>query len=131
MSKSTGDDDSSAEPGICVMRRWSTGNFLMLEESVQKFSADATRFALADAGHEPLAPATMLHSAHTSVSGDSLEDANFETEVANAACLALFNEEQFAREMLDLLKTGGLRSDGLMKVRIVANLSLSLSLALV
>lgn len=42
----------------------SKGNFLMLLECVEEFSADATRFALADAG-------------------DSLEDANFDRSVAN------------------------------------------------
>lgn len=49
----------------------STGNFLTLKESVQKFGADATRLALATAG-------------------DGIEDANFDEEVANASILRLY-----------------------------------------
>jgi leucyl-tRNA synthetase len=48
----------------------STGNFLTLSETVNKFGADAARIAFADAG-------------------DSVEDANFEEKVANAAILRL------------------------------------------
>ena len=48
----------------------STGNFLTLSETVNKFGADAARIAFADAG-------------------DSIEDANFEEKVANAAILRL------------------------------------------
>ena len=33
---------------VCVCRH--QGNFLMMEQCVEEFSADATRFALADAG---------------------------------------------------------------------------------
>ena len=51
----------------------SKGNFLLLLECVQEYSADATRFALADAG-------------------DSLEDANFDRKVANQAVTNLFCE---------------------------------------
>jgi leucyl-tRNA synthetase len=46
----------------------STGNSLTLRESVEKFGADATRIALADAG-------------------DGIEDANFEEKSANANIL--------------------------------------------
>lgn len=46
----------------------STGNSLTLHESVNKFGADATRLALADAG-------------------DGIEDANFDEKTANAAIL--------------------------------------------
>lgn len=46
----------------------STGNSLTLKESVEKFGADATRIALADAG-------------------DGIEDANFEEKNANANVL--------------------------------------------
>jgi len=75
----------------------STGNFLMLEEAVEKFSADATRYALADAG-------------------DSLEDANFETDVANSATMMLYLEEQFAADVAEQRKQGKLRSGELFKV---------------
>jgi leucyl-tRNA synthetase len=44
----------------------STGNSLTLRDSIQKFGADATRLALADAG-------------------DSMDDANFVEEVASSA----------------------------------------------
>ena len=49
----------------------STGNFLTLNETVNKFGADAARVAFADAG-------------------DGVEDANFEEKVANAAILRLY-----------------------------------------
>lgn len=48
----------------------STGNFLTLKDAVQKFGADATRLALADAG-------------------DGIEDANFDEMSANAIILRL------------------------------------------
>ncbi|KGG50886.1 hypothetical protein DI09_51p120 [Mitosporidium daphniae] len=48
----------------------STGNFMTLSDALDSFSADATRFALADAG-------------------DTLDDANFSVETANAAVLKL------------------------------------------
>ena len=56
----------------------STGNFLMLDEACELYSADAVRFALADAG-------------------DSLEDANFERKRADSAVTMLYVEEIFAR----------------------------------
>ena len=68
----------------------SKGNFLMLLESVNEFSADATRFALADAG-------------------DSLEDANFDRSVANQAVTYLFNEEEWCKAILEDEKAGTLR----------------------
>ena len=49
----------------------STGNFMTLSDALDSFSADATRFALADAG-------------------DTLDDANFSVETANAAVLKLY-----------------------------------------
>ena len=49
----------------------STGNFLTLRDAVEKFGADATRIALADAG-------------------DGIEDANFEEPVANANILRMY-----------------------------------------
>jgi leucyl-tRNA synthetase len=49
----------------------SKGNFLILHDAVEMFSADGMRFALADAG-------------------DSLEDANFSEDTVNNAVLKLF-----------------------------------------
>ncbi|CAM9242157.1 unnamed protein product, partial [Ectocarpus fasciculatus] len=60
----------------------SKGNFLMMEQCVNDYSADATRFALADAG-------------------DSVEDANFDRSVANNAILGLHNEEWWIKEVLE------------------------------
>ena len=75
-----------------------TGNFLMLEEAKNLYSADATRFALADAG-------------------DTLLDANFEKDVADKACNNLFTEEQFVKEMLGMVQAGELRTGDYMQVR--------------
>ncbi|KAL8426163.1 hypothetical protein Efla_006239 [Eimeria flavescens] len=65
----------------------SAGNFLTLEDSIKQYSADATRIALADAG-------------------DSLDDANFQRETANAAITRLYLLENlaadFAANKLDL-----------------------------
>jgi leucyl-tRNA synthetase len=68
----------------------SKGNFLMLLESVEEFSSDATRFALADAG-------------------DSMEDANFDRAVANQAVTYLYNEEEWFKTVLADEKAGVLR----------------------
>lgn len=54
----------------------STGNFLTLKESMKKYGVEATRLAIAD-------------------SGDSLDDANFESVVANAAIMKLFVLEEW------------------------------------
>lgn len=70
----------------------STGNFLLMKECVDDYSADATRFAIAD-------------------SGDSMEDANFDRSVANQAIISLFNEEEFIKSVLDDEKSGKLRND--------------------
>lgn len=59
----------------------STGNFLTLQGAVQKFGADATRVALADAG-------------------DGIEDANFEETVANASILKLYELRKWCEEMV-------------------------------
>jgi leucyl-tRNA synthetase len=48
----------------------STGNFKTLKQSIEEYSSDAMRFALADAG-------------------DTIEDANFVDDTANAAILRL------------------------------------------
>jgi leucyl-tRNA synthetase len=60
----------------------STGNFLTLRECMDRYGADATRFALADAG-------------------DGLEDANFLEKTADDAILKLFTEREFIEETLN------------------------------
>jgi leucyl-tRNA synthetase len=60
----------------------SKGNFLMMDETVDKYTADATRFACADAG-------------------DSLDDANFSRETADAAIVSLSNEETWITETIN------------------------------
>ena len=59
----------------------SKGNFLMMDETIDKFSADATRLACADAG-------------------DSLDDANFSRETADSTIVSLINEETWITESL-------------------------------
>ncbi|KAF1997813.1 leucyl-tRNA synthetase-like protein [Amniculicola lignicola CBS 123094] len=59
----------------------STGNFLTLDTAIQKFGADATRIALADAG-------------------DGIEDANFEETVANAIVLKLFELRKWSEDVI-------------------------------
>ena len=54
----------------------STGNSMTLREGVEKFGADATRIALADAG-------------------DGMDDANFEENTADSAVLRLFTEREW------------------------------------
>lgn len=66
------------------------GNFLMLLECVEEYSADATRFALADGG-------------------DSMEDANFDRSVANNAISYLFTEEAYFKEIMTEGEAGKLR----------------------
>lgn len=68
----------------------STGNFMTLAESTEKFGADATRIALADAG-------------------DGLEDANFDETVANSNILRIFELRQWCESVIfdaRLLKDG-------------------------
>lgn len=68
----------------------STGNFMTLGEALTRYGADATRFALADAG-------------------DGLEDANFLQKTADDAILKLFTEHEWIEENLkyvDSLRTG-------------------------
>jgi len=62
----------------------SLGNFLTLTESVDRYSPDAVRFALANAG-------------------DGLEDANFETRTADNAVTRLFVEELTYREWVAVM----------------------------
>lgn len=68
----------------------SKGNFLMLEECVEEYTADATRFALADAG-------------------DTLDDANFDRTVANNAILSLYVEEEWIRSIILDIENNNLR----------------------
>eukprot|EP00002_Diphylleia_rotans_P001750 TRINITY_DN1098_c0_g1_i1.p1 TRINITY_DN1098_c0_g1~~TRINITY_DN1098_c0_g1_i1.p1 ORF type:complete len:1073 (-),score=277.98 TRINITY_DN1098_c0_g1_i1:104-3322(-) len=69
----------------------STGNFLTLRESVEKYSADAMRITLADAG-------------------DGMEDANFLDDTANKAILRLTTQLVWIKETLadQGLRTGPL-----------------------
>lgn len=72
----------------------STGNFMTLEQIVEKFGADASRIALADAG-------------------DSVEDANFEESNANAAILRLTTLKEWCEDLVknqDTLRSGPLDS---------------------
>jgi len=67
-----------------------TGNFLTLSDAIKKFSADATRFGMADAG-------------------DSMDDPNFEEKNANAAILRLFTLVEWYKETvagMERLRTG-------------------------
>ncbi|QPG75391.1 cytosolic leucyl tRNA synthetase [Brettanomyces nanus] len=68
----------------------STGNFRTLAQLVEKFGADASRVAMADAG-------------------DSMEDANFDESNANAAILRLYNLKEWCETMnkeKDSLRSG-------------------------
>ncbi|RKP32709.1 leucyl-tRNA synthetase [Metschnikowia bicuspidata] len=68
----------------------STGNFLTLQQIVEKFGADAARIAIADAG-------------------DTVEDANFDEASANAAILRLTTLKEWCEEIKagkDSLRTG-------------------------
>jgi leucyl-tRNA synthetase len=67
----------------------STGNFLTLREAVDKFGADATRIALADAG-------------------DGVEDANLDENVANSNILRLYTLKEWCEEVS---KDRNLRTD--------------------
>ncbi|MCL7034125.1 hypothetical protein MKW94_024962 [Papaver nudicaule] len=60
----------------------STGNFKTLREAIQDFSADATRFALADAG-------------------DGMDDANFVFDTSTSAILRLTKEISWMEEILE------------------------------
>ena len=71
-----------------------TGNFMTLDQIVDKFGADAARIALADAG-------------------DSVEDANFDEQSANAAILRLTTLKEWCEEMVANrlhLRTGAMDS---------------------
>ncbi|KAL1316677.1 hypothetical protein HN51_068846 [Arachis hypogaea] len=59
----------------------STGNFKTLREAIEEFSADATRFSLADAG-------------------DGVDDANFAFETVNTAILKLTKEIAWYEDVL-------------------------------
>eukprot|EP01137_Pigoraptor_chileana_P025712 Opistho-2@95566 len=68
----------------------STGNFKTLADAIDEYSADAMRFALADAG-------------------DTLEDANFVDDTANAGILRLYTLLEWIKETLaakDTLRSG-------------------------
>ncbi|KAK9459301.1 uncharacterized protein V1516DRAFT_679531 [Lipomyces oligophaga] len=68
----------------------STGNFMTLKETVEKFGADCARIALADAG-------------------DTFEDANFDESNANAMILRLYTLREWCEEQvkgIDKLRVG-------------------------
>ncbi|KAH7156962.1 hypothetical protein EDB81DRAFT_788475 [Dactylonectria macrodidyma] len=68
----------------------STGNFMTLNDLTAKYGADASRIALAD-------------------SGDGVNDANFEEDVADNNILRLFNLREWCEEMVrdqDQLRSG-------------------------
>uniref|UniRef100_A0A6A7FPE5 leucine--tRNA ligase n=2 Tax=Hirondellea gigas TaxID=1518452 RepID=A0A6A7FPE5_9CRUS len=68
----------------------STGNFMTLSDAIDTYGADAMRLALAN-------------------SGDSIEDANFETSVADSAVLRLWTFLELVKELLaeaDKMRTG-------------------------
>ncbi|KAL5242259.1 hypothetical protein ACI65C_009669 [Semiaphis heraclei] len=64
----------------------SDGNFMTLEEAVNKFSADGMRFCLADAG-------------------DAIEDANFVENMADAGILRLYTFIEWVKEVLTSVTT--------------------------
>ncbi|KAK4530674.1 hypothetical protein CCYA_CCYA05G1531 [Cyanidiococcus yangmingshanensis] len=69
----------------------STGNFLTLAEAVQRFSADAVRFALADAG-------------------DGIDDASFQVKTADEAILKLTTLLALASEAEAMVVADSMRS---------------------
>eukprot|EP00958_Prasinococcus_capsulatus_P021407 scaffold2910_cov390-Prasinococcus_capsulatus_cf.AAC.22 len=69
----------------------STGNFKTLNEACKSYSADAMRFAMADAG-------------------DTMDDANFVEETANSAILRLTKELAFFEEVLEGLSKSSFRT---------------------
>jgi leucyl-tRNA synthetase len=69
----------------------STGNFITLIDAIEEYGADATRLACA-------------------LAGDSINDANFTRENANAAILQLSTFEMFANKYLE--QKGSMRKKG-------------------
>eukprot|EP00753_Platysulcus_tardus_P001278 PLAT11235.1.p1 GENE.PLAT11235.1~~PLAT11235.1.p1 ORF type:complete len:1131 (+),score=576.76 PLAT11235.1:102-3395(+) len=69
----------------------SKGNFLTLSQAIDQFSADAARFAMADAG-------------------DTMDDANYAVSVANSAILRLTTEEEWVKTTLAAIDAGELRA---------------------
>ena len=64
----------------------SAGNFITLEDIVEMYGADAARLACAQAG-------------------DSIDDANFTKETANAAILKLSTLEMYLNKVMEEHKT--------------------------
>ncbi|KAJ3373383.1 cytosolic leucyl tRNA synthetase [Allomyces arbusculus] len=64
----------------------STGTFLTVADALERYGADGTRFAMADAG-------------------DSVEDANFVDATANAAILRLYTQKEWCTETMASLST--------------------------
>jgi hypothetical protein len=61
----------------------SAGNFLTLNQGLKRFGADAVRMAMADAG-------------------DAIDDANFQSPVANSAILRITKELAWIQEVLQV-----------------------------
>ena len=59
----------------------STGNFMTIKDCIREFGADATRMTMADAG-------------------DFLDDANFDSNFANAVLLKLFVFEKWITDQI-------------------------------
>ena len=76
----------------------STGNFKTLKAAIEEYSSDAMRFALADAG-------------------DTIEDANFVDDTANAAILRLTKELVWIEEMLAISNGRGRAARAARRVR--------------
>eukprot|EP01091_Cochliopodium_minus_P016972 TRINITY_DN6527_c0_g1_i2.p1 TRINITY_DN6527_c0_g1~~TRINITY_DN6527_c0_g1_i2.p1 ORF type:complete len:1070 (-),score=405.94 TRINITY_DN6527_c0_g1_i2:34-3243(-) len=68
----------------------STGNFLTLSQAVTQFTADGTRFTLAEAG-------------------DDITDANFKTDTANKRVSDLYHEIKWIEETLQQIEKGEFR----------------------
>lgn len=64
----------------------STGNFLTLDDAINKYSADGMRMCLADAG-------------------DGVEDANFDEKMANSEVLRLYAMVDWTKEMIETRQT--------------------------
>ena len=66
---------------IVLQMAKSTGNFMTMADAIKRFSADGTRLALADAG-------------------DTLEDANFVSDMADAGLLRLYSQIDWVKVSL-------------------------------
>jgi hypothetical protein len=65
---------------LTSLHPYHSGNFMTLKQAIVEFSADAMRFAMANAG-------------------DGMDDANFEKSLANAAILSITREVAWIEEV--------------------------------